>query len=327
MQYWSAQARPDRRPVVTVGTFDGVHLGHQRLIASARTMAEELEAALVVVTFDRHPLTVLHPARAPRILTPLPVKLEYLAALDVPWVRVLPFTPSLAQLTPEGFLEQELGRAMEVAGVTIGYNFTFGAGAKGTAATLRQWGAQQGIPVRVLDPVRSEDRHVVSSSAIRRLIEGGDLAAANRALGHLYTVVATVERGMGRGRQIGVPTANLAPDPDQVMPPFGVYVGWARCPEWPRAVGAIANWGIRPTFGDAPRPLLEVHLLEEAGYQLVGRTLGFGFWQRLREERRFTSVEELVAQIRRDLQTAREQVASQSAPAVVVAPAENRVVQ
>lgn len=291
--------------VVTVGTFDGVHLGHQRLIAAAQALAERNRATLVVLTFDRHPLSVIRPAMAPRLLTPLDQKLEALAALAVPWVKVLSFTPELARTGPEQFLDQELGQALAASGVAVGYNFTFGAGGRGTAETLAQWGARRGVTVEVLPPVQLEGVGVVSSSWIRKRIEAADFEAARAALGRPYAVAARVETGMGRGRRIGVPTANLTPDPDQVMPPFGVYAGWALVGSGAQPVAAVANWGLRPTFGDAESPVLEVHLLDGTGWQLVGQRLAFGFVRRLRGEQRFSSVEALVAQIGADIETAR----------------------
>lgn len=307
MQLVTDDERPLGRTVVTLGSFDGIHRGHQALIRAAGERARSGGRELVVLTFDPHPELVLKPDLNRFVLTPTPIKLEYLAALGVPWVKVLPFTPELAKVEPFPFLELEVSQGLSADGVVVGYNFTFGAGASGNADTIRQWGKIRGVSTEVLSPVQMEDGTVVSSSLIRRLLAQGDIPRANRALGHSYALAARVVTGFGRGRQIGVPTANLDLPDRVVMPPYGVYSGHALVGS--RRWGAVANWGVRPTFDDNFVASFEVHVLTDEALDLVGATLRFEFNDAIRSERKFESVDALIAQIRADIETARAQLA------------------
>jgi len=290
------------RPVVTIGTFDGVHRGHQALLEAARAWAAQLSAPWVVVTFDPPPSAVLRGDAAPRLLTPLEEKLVWFERWGVPAVAVIPFTPEFARWSGDEFLDREIGGRLQAQAVVEGGTFTYGAGGLGNLDTLSAWGDRQGVSLCVVPPVQvAADGPPLSSSTIRALVADGQLDLAARALGRPYAAYAQVVPGDGRGRTIGVPTANLWLPPAKLMPPVGVYAGWAWSGEarWP----AVANYGFRPTFGgDAPR--LEVHLLD-TNQDLYGEMLGMSLAVWIRGEQWFSSVDALVAQIGNDCALAR----------------------
>jgi riboflavin kinase/FMN adenylyltransferase len=288
--------RMRERPVVTIGTFDGVHRGHQALMAEAARRAQELGTTWVVLTFDPPPPVVLQRMDTPFELTPLPEKLALLEALGVPAVGVLVFDESLARRDPDAFLTDVVEGWLNAAAIVEGENFTFGSGARGNAVTLKAWGQRHGVSVTVLERRRGQDG-AWSSSRAREAVRAGHLAVAERILGRPYQAVGPVVAGSGRGRTIGVPTANVAVPPRKLMPPAGVYAGWAWVAD--RAWPAVANWGPQPTFAGA-EPRLEVHLLDFSG-RVDGETLRFQFLRSLRAVRRFDSPAALVAQIQEDI--------------------------
>ena len=313
MERVSPQHQPKGRTVVTIGSFDGVHRGHQALLQAARGLARELSAAMVCITFDPHPLAVLKGPIDGHLLTATDAKLDYLSEYGAEWVQVLPFTAETARVSPLAFLERNVGGMLNAAGVVVGYNFTFGAAGAGTPDTIRQWAAAGNRQVRVVPPVRLADGTAVSSSLIRGMIRHARMEDARAALGHPYAVQGKSVAGDGRGRQLGYPTANVIPATEQCMPPYGVYGGVlalaaGHCP-------AVANWGVRPTF-DGERPVLEVHALNlPADTDLRGTPIRFEFHWHIRAERRFASVEQLVQQITADVDTVRRRFASHpSAP-------------
>jgi riboflavin kinase/FMN adenylyltransferase len=290
------------RSVVTVGTFDGVHRGHQALLEAARRLAADLRILFVVVTFDPPPARVLKGDAAPGCLTPLSEKLMWLDRWGVPAVAVIPFTEELSRLPGDDFLDRELTRRLGAAAVVEGTTFSYGAGGVGNVDTLRAWGDDRGVAVRIIPPVDLAPlAPMVSSSRVREAVGAGNLALAASALGRPYSAYGTVVPGDGRGRTIGVPTANVSVPPEKVMPPVGVYAGWAWSDDarWP----AVANFGYRPTFGGTGARL-EVHLLEGSP-DLYGRALGMSLAARLRAEQTFSSVDALVRQIRADQEQAR----------------------
>lgn len=286
-----------RAPAVAVGNFDGVHLGHQQLIAEARAAAAGLGGEAVALTFDPHPAAVLAPGRAPRLLTTTRRKLELLATAGVDVAVVEPFDRELAALDPRAFADQVLVAALGARHVVVGYDFRFGHGRAGSADTLRELGGELGFAVEVVAPV-SVGGVVASSSRIRALIEEGELAAARALLGREVEVEGEVVRGAGRGRGIGVPTANLATD-TEVLPPLGIYATWVELAGGARLPGA-ASVGTNPTFDDSGRVSVEVHLLDFDG-DLYGQRLRLAFVAHLRGELRFAGAAELVDQIRRDI--------------------------
>lgn len=302
MRQIGPEERADGRPVVTIGTFDGVHRGHQALLEAARAWAEQLSTPWMVVTFEPPPSVVLRGEAAPRLLTPLDEKLWWLERWGVPQVAVIPFTPAFSQWSGDEFLDREIGGRLQARAVVEGGTFTYGAGGLGNLDTLGAWGARHGVSVRVVPSVQvAPDAPPLSSSTIRALVADGQLDLAAAALGRPYAAHAEVVPGDGRGRTIGVPTANLWLPPEKLMPPVGVYAGWAwsGADRWP----AVANYGFRPTFGGSA-PRLEVHLLD-TNQDLYGQKLGMSLGVWLRGEQRFSSVDALVAQIAEDCARAR----------------------
>ena len=282
--------------VVTVGTFDGVHLGHPAVLAEIARRAAASDGRSVLVTFEPHPLEIVNPPAAPRLLTTGEEKRVVLAGTPVDHVEFLPFTAALAELPPERFVREELERRFALSELVIGYDHGFGRGRAGGVELLRRIGREDGFAVDVVPAVELDGR-AVSSTAIRRAVAGGDLLTARHGLGRWYSVTGPVVRGAGRGRGIGVRTVNLAPPhPQKLLPPDGVYaarVAWRR-----ERRGAMLNLGPRPTFGETGRTL-EAHLFEFEG-DLVGETVTVEFVRRLRDVMRFPSVDALKAQLQRD---------------------------
>ena len=286
---------------VAIGTFDGVHRGHQALLRGAVAAARAQGGLAVALTFDPHPLAVLAPDRQPPLLGTLEDRLALFRWLGVDRALVARFDPQLAAVEARQFARQVLAGRLQARTVFVGYNFRFGRGGLGTPADLERWGAEWGFWTHTVPPVRV-DGQVLSSSWIRRLLEAGDVAGAAAALGRLYSVAGTVTRGEGRGAGLGFPTANLDLAAGLALPAGGVYAVWVAWQGrlWP----GVANLGRRPTFGGGELRL-EVHVLG-LDEDLYGRPLRVGFARRLREERRFAGPAELVAQIRRDVAAARE---------------------
>lgn len=287
-------------PAVTVGNFDGVHRGHQTLVAAASSRARASGGAVVALTFEPHPARVLHPGRAPGALTTLAQKEELLAGLGVHRLAVLPFDRSVAALSAGEFAREILVRTLGARDVVVGESFRFGRGREGDAPTLRGLGEELGFRVVALPPVL-EAGAPVSSSRVRDALGRGDVDAARALLGRAPFVDARVVRGDGRGRTIGVPTANLEPE-NEVLPARGVYAATCR-------VGggdvrpAVVNLGRRPTFGGGAETV-EAHLLDFEG-DLYGARLRLFFVARLRGEERFPDAGALVARIREDVARAR----------------------
>jgi riboflavin kinase/FMN adenylyltransferase len=288
------------RPVVTVGTFDGVHRGHQALLGRARTLAAQLGTTWAVLTFAPPPAVVLKRIHGPFELTPLAEKLETFDRLGVPLVGVLAFDQALSQLPADAFLSDVVEGWLHAQAIVEGDTFTFGAGARGNPVTLRAWGQRHGVAVEIV-PRQGETVGGWSSSRAREALSGGHLTLVERILGRPYEASGTVEPGAGRGRRIGVPTANLALPASKLMPPPAVYAGFVQRggESWP----AVANWGPQPTFEGAV-PRLEVHLLDFDG-DLRGERLRFSFRERIRGIERFSGPDALVARIREDIETAR----------------------
>jgi riboflavin kinase/FMN adenylyltransferase len=294
-----------REPAVTIGNFDGVHLGHQALVGRVVERARRSDGTAAVLTFDPHPARVLAPERAPAALTTPEQKLELLAGLGVDVVAVLPFTPAVAALAPEEFVRAVLAGSLGARQVVVGEGFRFGRRQSGDAAGLARLGGDYGFAVEAVAPVL-DDGQPVSSSRVREALSRGDVDGARRLLGRAYFLDGLVVRGDGRGRSIGVPTANLAPE-NEILPASGVYAGHVRVADgsWRPAV---VNRGTRPTFAGLEEAL-EAHLLDFDG-DLYGTRLRLAFTARLREERRFAGPRELVAQIREDVAHARTLLSS-----------------
>ena len=287
--------------VVTIGSFDGVHRGHQTLVRRAVDAASERGVRSVAVTFEPHPSAVVRPGSEPPYLQTLSDRITSLYVAGIDRVLVLDFTPALAALEPHEFLERVLVGRLAPLKVVVGTNFRFGHKAAGDVVVLAEGGEQHGYEVEAVTLLEL-DGEPISSSSIRDRLADGDVAWPSRALGRPYEVVGEVVAGEGRGRTIGVPTANVAPASGLLVPANGVYAGHARLGErsWP----CVTNVGTRPTF-DGRDVTVESHLLD-VEEELYGQRLAVSFEHRLRGERKFDGPDELVAQIRRDLDAARE---------------------
>lgn len=287
-------------PAVTVGNFDGVHRGHQALVSAVVARARETSGVSVVLTFDPHPARVLGPGRAPAALTTLAQKEELLALLGVDRLAVLPFDAEVARLSPDAFAREVLQGALGARQVVVGESFRFGHRREGNAQRLAALGEGLGFSVQALPPVL-EQGSPVSSSRVRDELARGDVRTARGLLGRPFFVDAPVVRGDGRGRTIGVPTANLLPE-NEILPEQGVYAARCRVPSgaWHPAV---VNLGWRPTFG-GEHASVEAHLIDFDG-DLYGARVRLEFHERLRGEERFADAAALVARIREDVARAR----------------------
>ena len=282
-----------RRRHVAIGTFDGVHLGHREVIGGADT----------VLTFEPHPLAVLRPEKMPQLLTPFAIKRDLIASLGVEELVVIPFDRDFSRKPAEDFIDEVLVGRLEAEQVSVGETFHFGKDQGGTPEVLSAHGE---FETRVV-PMVEVDGEPVSSTRIRKLVcEDGDVAAAARLLGATFLFEGEVVEGDRRGRELGMPTANIVPDPKLAAPANGVYAAWAN--DRPAAV----NVGVRPTFDSDRGVLIETYVLDFSG-DLYGQTLRVAFLERLRGEIRFDSAADLVAQMRRDVEQARE-IASATVP-------------
>jgi len=291
---------PEARPAaVALGVFDGVHLAHRAILGAAVEHALDGGLASVVCTFDVHPLEVLQPGRAPAPLSTLGERLDLIAATGIQATVVVAFTPELASMEAEAFVKDVLLERLRARQVVVGFNHTFGRGARGDARLLRALGERLGFSAHVVEPL-VVDGVPVSSTGIRAALRTGEVDRAARYLGRPYDVAGEVVAGAGRGRTLGFPTANLRPDRPVLLPP-GVYACRATVDGEQRA--AVVNIGVRPTFGEH-EVLIEAHLLDFTG-GLYGRRLTLAFAGRLREERKFPGIEALRAQIAQDVATAR----------------------
>jgi riboflavin kinase/FMN adenylyltransferase len=294
---------PDVGPsVVALGAFDGIHLGHRAILGTAVARGQAQGARVVACTFDRHPMDVLNPARAPVPLATLDERLRLIAETGVDLTLVLAFTAELAGVEPEAFVKDVVVGRLHAHEVVVGYNHTFGRGARGDAALLCAMGGPIGLVTHVV-PALLVDGVPVSSSEIRAVLRDGDVSRAARYLGRPYSIAGTVTRGAGRGRTLGFPTANLDPE-RPLLVPTGVYACRAEIDG--ASHRAVVNVGVRPTFGENALAI-EAFLMDVTA-DLYGRPLQLHFMARLRGEQKFGSVDELRAQIARDVEAARRQL-------------------
>ena len=284
----------ERRPrSVAIGTFDGVHLGHREVIGDADT----------VLTFEPHPLQVIHPEAAPKLIMPFAIKADVIEGLGVDEVVVIPFDEAFSKVSAEEFCSKILGETLGAEQVSVGENFRFGARARGTPEMLAE---QAGFRTRIV-PLVDAEGETVTSSRIRALVAAGEVGAAARFLGAPFMLEGEVVAGDGRGRTLGFPTANIVPDDALSVPGHGVYAALAD------GRPAAVNVGVRPTFESGRGLLVEAFLLDFEG-DLYGRMLRVAFLARLRGERRFASADELIEQMNVDVEEAREHCASFSQP-------------
>lgn len=287
--------------VVTVGTFDGVHLGHRDVIRRLVDKSRASGFPSLLVTFEPHPLEVVNPSAAPPLLTSHDEKLEILATCGLDYVALLPFTPALAAYGAEQFVEEILRGRFRMRELLIGYDHGFGRARAGDASVLRDLGRRDGFQVEVIEPVTLPDGPAISSTAIRRALAGGDLQRAADGLGRRYSVAGTVGRGEQRGRSLGYPTLNLVIPARKLLPPEGIYAVRAETPRG--SFGGMLSLGPRPTFGDA-RVGFEVYLMDASG-DFYDACVRVELVQRLRAVRAFASSAALVEQIRLDEAAAR----------------------
>ena len=286
------EAKPRPRHVA-VGTFDGVHRGHQAVIEGADT----------VLTFDPHPLEILHPAALPKLIMPFGVKRDVIEGLGVEELVVIPFDREFSQRSAEEFIEGVLIETLNAERVSVGENFRFGAKAKGDPAMLS---ARSEFETRVV-PLVETDGETISSTRVRALVAAGDMEGARHCLGAPFMVEGEVVSGDQRGRELGFPTANIVPDDTLAIPGHGVYAAFAN------GVPAAVNVGVRPTFESGRGVLIETYLIDR-NEDLYGKILRVAFVERLRGEKRFASVEDLITQMKIDVEDAKRVCASFQRP-------------
>jgi riboflavin kinase / FMN adenylyltransferase len=297
---------PDARAVLTIGAYDGVHLGHQAVIAEVRRRAEATGARSVVVTFDRHPASVVRPESAPRLLTSLDQQLELLDATGIDATAVIHFDGRQAHESASDFVERVLVRCLRAREIVVGEDFHFGAHRQGNVALLRELGAAHDFVVEPMHllPRPDDVDEPVSSTAIRRALAGGQVGLAATLLGRPFQARGEVKQGDQRGRLLGFPTANVEVPSVICLPADGVYAGWYIRPDGSRQACAI-NLGRRPTFYEhAQHSLLEAHLLDFEG-DLYGEHAKVEFTHFLRSERKFDGIESLKHQLDADVAHAR----------------------
>lgn len=298
-------APPFTRPVVTVGNFDGIHVGHRAILDIVVERARAQRGDAVVFTFDPHPRRFLQPESGPGLITTLEQKLELLEEAGVDAVVVEPFTAEFARTSPESFIRDVLHGRIGPMEVYVGYDFHFGRDRAGSMRMLTEIGPKLGFSVTIISEVTVGGQDV-NSTRVRELLARARPEEVAAFLGRPYAVRGTVVEGDRRGRTLGFPTANLAPDEaSQVLPVAGVYAGRLRflddgSPARGEALPSVANVGTRPTFGDAERMLIESHLLDFEG-DVYGRRVEFVFEHHLRPERKFENVERLRGQISADV--------------------------
>ena len=300
--------------VLTIGNFDGVHLGHQEILHTARRIAHDRGTEMVAMTFEPHPVAILYPEKAPGVLTPLPLKLNLLQDYTDNCIIVLEDSRDLLKLSPEDFVDRFLMAAVKPAVIVEGDDFHFGAGRGGDIATLRELGRLKDFDVVVV-PLRQMELATgqtlrVSSTIVRYMLEGGHVAEATAALSRPYRLIGPIVSGWGRGRKLGFPTLNMS-KPKQIIPGEAVYAGFVETAATEEEllkkhdrIPAVFSIGQARTFGEEYPLLIEAHLLVENVGDMTGKWMAMDFVRRLRSQHKFASPEDLVAQIAEDCQQA-----------------------
>ena len=288
------------RPILMLGNFDGIHLGHQALLRRAVQDAKDLGGRSVVLTFEPHPLKILAPERAPTLILTHKDKMNLLQSFGVDAVIIQRFDSAFASVEAEAFVRDYLARRIGVHKMWVGRDLRFGKGRRGRVEDLIRWGKEEDFEVGVIEPIELDGQRV-SSSRIRALIERGEVREAGKYLGRYHFVSGRVARGHGRGRHLGYPTANVAAR-TEVLPRDGIYASIMQAggKPWP----CVTSVGLNPTFGEGPRTI-ESYIFDFAG-DLYDQTVKLFFVQRIREEKKFPAVELLVEQINRDVASAQE---------------------
>jgi riboflavin kinase/FMN adenylyltransferase len=301
---------PLYHPVVTVGNFDGLHLGHRAIIDTVVERARNLGGEAVVYTFEPHPRKVLQPDRAPRLITSIEQRVELLEKAGIDVVIVEPFTPEFAKTPAEVFIREILHEKIRPVELYVGYDFHFGRDREGSMQLLTEMGPKLGFSVTIIPEV-TVGAGDVNSTRIRQMLSEGRVEQAFAMLGRSYTIRGRVVEGDRRGRDIGFPTANLDPE-NEILPSSGVYAGRLRFlddGDPPAGVEklAVTNVGVRPTFGDERRVIAESHLIDFEG-DIYGRRVELSFTHHLRDERRFSGVGALRKQIAKDVEEGRRRL-------------------
>lgn len=295
---------PPVRTVLTIGNFDGVHLGHREIFRRVVCKAQEIVGTSVVITFEPHPLRFLDPRKAPLRLNTPEEKIRLLAASCIDILVVLSFNRQLAELPAEEFVRDILVNKLGVKHLIVGYDYAFGKGRRGDKDFLARQSQRYNFTLEVLEPIRAQQQ-AHSSTMIRTALREGNVAEAINVLGRNFTLDGLVVHGAGRGRKLGFPTANLSTE-KEILPRYGVYAVKVK---WRGAYyDAVINVGRRPTFDDGS-PTLEIHLIDFTG-NLYGERLRIYFVERLRDEQRFTAEEELQSAVRKDILAARKVLAN-----------------
>ncbi len=300
-------SRPLKRPVLTIGNFDGVHLGHRAILEIVVDRARSLGGEAILLTFEPHPRKIVQPDRPPSLLATLEQKAELLDAAGIDVLIVESFDLEFAQTPPEVFVNEYIQRRIAPTEVYVGYDFHFGRDREGSMRLLAETGPRLGFSVTVIPEITMGERDV-NSTRIRDLLGTGQVKEAAELLGRPFSVRGSIVEGMKRGRGMGFPTANLAPD-NEMLPHAGVYICAVRFlddgdPGRGEVIPAVTNLGYRPTFDDQRSLVAEAHLMDFSG-DLYGRKVDLDFLERLRPEQKFESIDELKVQIGRDVDTAR----------------------
>lgn len=292
---------PLNNPVLTIGNFDGVHKGHIVLFEKVKELAKSINGQSVVMTFEPHPIKVMKPGNGPPIITPTKQKLKLISQSGIDVILSIPFTVQFASISAQDFIEDILVKKIGVREIVVGYDYNFGSGRKGGIELLRNLGKEIGFKVHVVEPIHLNNT-LVSSTSVRNLVQAGDLVEAKRLLGRDYQISGTVTKGAGRGGKVlGFPTANLLPE-DELIPKKGVYA--VRVEMDTGEYYGVCNIGNNPTFGANPLSI-ETHLFDFSG-DILGKEFTIRFIRRLRQEKIFSSKEELAAQIKEDIKSVRE---------------------
>jgi len=292
-----------KEKILTIGTFDGVHLGHQKLLGKMALMAKQQNLHSIVLTFDTHPYSVLNPAKNLRILTPASTKAELIRHYGCDEVIIFPFTEEFSHITALEFLDRYIISAHHPKYIVVGYDSHFGFKREGSRKFLGKHRKRGDFELVDIAPLKM-NASPISSSLIRKHLERGDLSIANKLLGREYEIIGTVQRGKGIGKSLGFPTANIVPDEsEQLLPRSGIYLCDVLIED--AQYFGLTNIGISPTLKSDPKPEIETYILDFDGH-LYGRQLKIRFLRRLRDEKRFGSADALIDAMKADLKTARE---------------------
>ena len=292
-------------PVLTIGAFDGIHLGHQRIIRKVEERAREEGGTSLLMTFRDHPLKALDPKNAPVLITPPQIKQEILRGLGLDLLIWVPFTQEFSEKEPQAFVKEVLVGILGIKEIWVGFDFAFGKDRRGDALLLQELGQELGFLAGIVPPV-IEGGEIISSTRIRDLLRAGRVADASRLLGRAYIVRGRVAKGRGRGKELGFPTSNLKPAPDFLLP-NGIYAGYGKVGD--QAWKAAINVGSAPTLQGRDRRI-EVHMLGFEG-DLYRHKMEVHFLEKIREERRFPDERALIRQIREDVVLVRQLLSEQ----------------